>query len=297
MNKRRLDKVAKRDRTRVLMNKIVMPLLVAIAAISLSLLLIQLCGRLYADMLNREVPKIQVETDGTLHLDMPGETENIYILWETDGGSIAPVSENENLKEQYCEENLGYQLYAQCDEKVVWSPEDADGSRYTTATIAATVYIKSEEEGISCYFIDYTIHQTAATITYKNGTVTKEETDRYFSNPIREEGGSDWAQIYAIKTEDDKVVYRYRVGYDLSESTSLAVCFESSDAVLYETDYLAGLYPSINISQEAEAKSLLSGVQAVTVYKKDMEYGNTTINAYMQENGNSEKLYIAEKKG
>lgn len=298
LNKRKLDKVAKRDRNRVFMNKIIMPLLVATAAIGVSLLLIQFCGGYYAKIMQKEAPKIQVEPDGILYVDMQGETEDMYILWETDGGNLSAVSRNENLKEQYSEENPGYQLYAGCNEKVVWSPEDADGNRYTTATIAATVYMKSEEEGINCYYIDYNNLQTmlAATVTCKDGNVTKEEDNRYFSNPIRE-GGNDWAQIYAIKTEDNKTVYRYRVGYDLSEKSSLTVSFESSDAVLYEADYQAGLYPAIIISEDAEAKALLSGVQAVTVYNSDLENGQISIKAYMQEKDSSEKLYPAEKKG
>lgn len=300
MNKGKLDKVAKRNRNRVFMNKIVMPLLVALAAGFVSLLLIAFCGDLYASLMNREVPTIQVEADGTLHMELAGNTEDIYILWETDGGNLSAVSPNEDFKEQYCEENLGYQLYAQCDEKVVWSPEDADGNRYTTATVVATVYTKSEEEGINCYFIDYTIHQDAATVTCQDGIVTKEETDRYFCNPVREGGDNDWTQIYAIKMEEDKTVYRYRVGYDLSkiiENQSLIICFESTEPVLYETDYLAGLYPLITIAEETEAKSSLSGVQAVTVYNQDIENGQISIKAYMQESGETEKLYMAEKKG
>ena len=84
--------------------------------------------------------EIKVTEDGKLSVDYNyDDKDEVYILWETDGGNIAAECKENEFPEQ---ENsaTGYYSYSHSSEKAVWNPEDADGNRYETATVRASAH-------------------------------------------------------------------------------------------------------------------------------------------------------------
>ncbi len=224
---------------------------------------------------NTKELEIEIDDEGLLYVDYQyDDKEKVAILWETDGGSIKKLN-NEEQGQYYC--------YTDYNEKIEWNQKDLDGYEYSTATIRAVLYVKDEENeyDISNYIIEKTI-----TVTVEDSKVVKTQ-NRYFSNPIRKDEDEHWSQIYCVEEN----VYRYRTGEKTKEDYVL--CWQTTSNVISEVDYGAGYKNEIKTNPEKEKQEILKGSVLVTV---DEECENITLNAYLIEKEIYDKEKIEENK-
>ena len=217
--------------------------------------------------------EMTIDSNGKLGIQyVYDDYANIHVLWETDGGNITPVKENEKFSEQYTEENNGYFCYANVLEQVEWSPVDNDGNTYSTANIRALVYEETDSKGV--YFLEGCFIELYMTVTLdENGTVIK-TTDRYFSNPVREGADKEWTQVYPIfEGSDGKVTYRYRTGKDIENADSLYSRWQCNEAVLCETYILGGYIPGFEVVEATSNLKVLTQINAVTVDTSKLDSG------------------------
>lgn len=220
---------------------------------------------------------ISVDENGELSINYSKTDEVIYVCWETDGGNLKPVEKNSEFEEQWKEDNKWYQAYTGVYEKVKWDSMDADGNEYTTATVRALIYQKSEEEGKNQYYMGDFVKDLTITVTLKDGKVEKTD-DRYFSNPVRKNmEEDDWNQIYVIDETEDKVSLRYRTSEDLSKKGDdkiYVLCWESSDDIMAETDIVTGNIPNFTytLDENETLTDKLNTVNTVT-----LDFGHTQV--------------------
>lgn len=242
--------------------------------------------------------EIKVTEDGKLSVDYNyDDKDEVYILWETDGGNIAAECKENEFPEQ---ENsaTGYYSYSHSSEKAVWNPEDADGNRYETATVRAVLYQQDKDNR---YSLENYITEITITLSDKNGKVEKCE-DRYFGNPVRGDSDENWSQIYCIQEDSQKATYRYRTGNKLEKEAVLIMYWDSDGNNLSETDYAKGFYPDISIKNENKDLQNIKAVQQITCIKNGDENSSCRIRAglisetsYKQENIEaSDVMYQAE---
>lgn len=240
-------------------------LLIALVAIGSSLAVLQWAND-YLKEKTKEL-EIKVAADGTLSVDYNyDDKENVYILWETDGGSVTTQTSDKEFEEQ--EENKkytnGYYSYGHSADCAKWQPEDADGNTYKTATVRAVLYEKNEK---SSYNLENYILEITVTLEYGVDGNVKKADDRFFGNPVRSNSDEDWSQIYCIEETEDMYTYRYRTGHEIDKEDVLILCWKSADEILSETDYANGLCPNNTILENNSNKTELKAVTTVSCKK------------------------------
>lgn len=222
--------------------------------------------------------KVTLHEDGSLSVPLEGDISNLYIFWETDGGTVIPQKQtaDTHLQKQDTEQNKWHTAYTKASEHVVWSGKDADGNTYTTATVRATVYTAKED--VVTKIGENSVEKiTTITLTSENGTVKQAE-DRLFTNPVRMGTDTDWNQIYII---EDQVTHTYTLAYRTGNAVptdeNLTLCWSSEKAVLQETDLFAGGIPNFKAVEEQAAKAFLASVNMITCEIQD----TVTIEAYI----------------
>lgn len=197
------------------------------------------------------------------------KNEKIYIMWETDAGSIEAVEKNDIFKDQSeNENNYKYIVNTNYNESIKWNPSDADGNEYEAATIRAIVYSYDETINEDVYYMGTYVNEYDITVK-KDGDSIKETSARYFGNPVRNNSDGNWNQIYQVSENNDTVTYRYRTGNKIDEK-NVILCFETDNDILSETDYKKGMY-YCEISEDNANKSFLPAVANITIKKKDIE--------------------------
>ena len=228
---------------------------------------------------------IEVAEDGTLSVPYNyDDKEKVYILWETDGGCISAENKTDIFKEQNenKETRRGYYSYSLSNETAKWSPEDADGNTYGTATVRAVLYERDKE---NIYKLENYVTEVTVTLAYKDGKIEKTE-DRLFSNPVRNNSDGKWSQIYCVEETEDKITYRYRTGQKINEKDTLILCWQAKQDILSETDYANGLLPKCEVAKEKENLNLIKASTMITCKK-----GAKNISAYLID----EKIYHEEE--
>lgn len=222
--------------------------------------------------------EISVDKDGYLSVDYNyDDKENVYILWETDGGTIKSDHKSEVFLEQESDDkNKGYYSYSLSNEKAYWTPMDADGNTYDTATVRAVLYERDTDD---IYKLENYVTEVTITLSYADGKVTETE-ERLFSNPIRDGGDKNWSQIYCIEESDNGYTYRYRTGEEINKDEVLILCWESKEENISETDYAKGLYPTCTTVEDNSDKKLLKAVTTMGC-SKDKITDMTQIEAYL----------------
>lgn len=240
--------------------------LIAVVAMALYLAAMHFANKYFENI--TKPAEITVSENGEIKIE-GFETEKdevIYVLWETDGGTVKPVVNNPTFEEQNkAENNKWYYANTNIDEGIVWNSTDADGNEYTTATVRAVIYSYNKEKGH--YNMGNYVNEMTITVTKKDGNIEKAEEERYFGNPVREGNDSSWNQVYMI-SEDEKGLqtYRFRTGGKIDEEV-LILSWESDKNILSETDYEAGLYPKCQILKSNENKNLILAKPTITVDK------------------------------
>lgn len=223
--------------------------------------------------------------------------EKIYIMWETDAGSIEAVEKNDIFKDQSeNENNFKYIVNTNYNESIKWNSSDADGNEYEAATIRAIVYSYDETVNEDVYYMGTYVNEYNITVK-KDGDIIKETTARYFGNPVRKDSDENWNQIYQIAENNETVTYRYRTGNKIDEK-NVILCFETDKAILSETDYEKGMY-YCEISEENADKSFLPAVANITIKKKDIEdiIKNENSDIYIEAYLINEDVYNEAVKG
>ncbi len=164
-------------------------------------------------LLRTPKPVLKVDGEGQLrieHLGSPKEGDAYTIIWETDAGCLDTVGEALLMSSS----KEGYYLYTASDGQVLWNEEDADGHRYTTATIRAFAFP----------YKDWPSHKSDDDFCIGEITVTRQEglvvqaPDRRFGNPVREGGEPDWSQIVVLDDQHHYCTLRYRTGRELGKN-------------------------------------------------------------------------------
>ncbi len=236
---------------------------VIIASIAMAIYLFVIdMGNKY--MKNIAVPlKISIDENGYLSTNYGGDTKDVYVLWETDGGCIKPADREEILSEQYTEGNKWYFAYATPGQKVKWESTDADGNEYETANIRASVYAAGG--GNTVYYVYDFVNETSITVTDINGKTEKAD-DRLFSNPVRKgDREGKWSQLYEVSADGDAMkTYRYRTGEKIEAGSELVLCFEANDSVLCETDLIRGTVGGFSAKAANSEKKTLKAVSMIS---------------------------------
>lgn len=224
------------------------------------------------DYVNEKTGELVINVDDNGTLSVPynyDDKENVYILWETDGGSIYTNNKTNTFKEQNenKENRKGYYSYSLSNESAYWNPEDADGNVYNTATVRAVLYERDED---NIYSLENYIIEITITLTYKDGKVEKTE-DRLFSNPVRENSDENWSQIYCIEETEESITYRYRTGEKINKEDTLILCWQADKEILSETDYGNGLLPKCKLSEDNRNVKLIKAATMITCEKSALE--------------------------
>lgn len=217
--------------------------------------------------------EIHLAEDGKLSVDYNyDDKDNIYILWETDGGHINASYQPEEFvqQDQDKENSLKYFCYSHSGDTAVWEPEDADGNNYQTATVRAILYEKEESNP---YSLENYVTEIQITLTEKNGKIEK-SADRLFSNPVRADGNENWSQIYCIKETQDYCTYRYRTGEKVDKDDILILYWESDQSILSETDYAKGFYPECSLVQNNQDKNEIKAATTISCKKGELINGS-----------------------
>lgn len=236
------------------------------------------------DYVKEKTPELEIQLDdeGYLYVNYQyDDKENVYIFWETDGGSLSIENKDNTFSEQkeYQNFNKGYYGYTKSNERVLWSSNDADGNTYSTATVRAVLYEKDKD---NIYKIENYVLEVNITLTMQDGKIIKAK-DRVFSNPVRENSDDNWSQIYCIQETEDTVTYRYRTGSKIDEDKVLILYWKADDSILSETDYAEGICPSASIIKENENKSEIKASTMITCEKKMCQSGKQIMAGLMDE--------------
>ncbi len=250
-----------KDKIKQFMYKGGITIIIATLALGAYLLVMHMADNFFQK--TTEGLKIAVEKSGELSINYNGDNkENVYILWETDGGSLTPNTSAEIFKNQFeKKDNKWYYANTLVSDSVKWKEEDADGNKYVAATVRAILYEKSENK--DQYNMENYITEVTITISRKGDFVVQAE-KRYFSNPIREDGKEDWNQIYIIEENNELITYRYRTGQKI-EDADIRLYWESDEEILYQTAYKNGLYPNCSIEKDAKGTKKLTAINDVSV--------------------------------
>lgn len=237
-------------------------------------------------MENQRVPlKILIDDDGYMTTNYGGDTKGIYILWQVDGGNIQPVEKNENLKEQYYDDNKWYFAYTHVTEKVKWEELDADGNRYTKATVRATLYCPKKE---SIYAIDYYVSDSSITVEKADKKTTACE-NRLFSNPVREGNDTSWSQIYEVSAASSETkTYMYRTGQTIEKPENKILIWQSNEQILNETDLTGGTIKQFSVNSNNSGKDFMPGAISITYNPVNASEG-FELEAYLTYDSNVEK--------
>lgn len=214
---------------------------------------------------------VEINENGEIYLNKfeKEKDETIYIMWETDAGSLEPVKENNTFKAQIeNENNKKYIVNTNYNEAIKWSSMDSDGYEYETATIRAIVYSYDKTVDDDVYYMGNYINEYSITVT-KDGENIKETDSRYFGNPVRMDSETDWNEIYVAAEDEEKITYRYRTGNTIDDE-NIVLCFESNKDILSETDYEKGMYYCKILDDNAN-KKILKAVSNITINKNDIE--------------------------
>lgn len=285
-----------KEKLKIFMHRGGLTLLIGFLAVGAYLFILDMANKYFEKNVTNSL-YISVNENGELSINYSETDEKIYVCWETDGGNVKPVEQDSEFQEQYKDNNKWYQAYTKVHEKVKWDSLDADGNQYTTATVRALIYQKSESKEKSQYYLGDFVKDLTITITIKDGKVEKTE-DRYFSNPVREnEEKENWNQIYIVDSTENTYTLRYRTSEDLSKKSDdkiYVLCWENEDNIMAETNIIEGSIPNFCYTLEEE-KSLtdrLNTVNTVTLDFKDKDLKQTKVNAFLVD---SEKYKTYEK--
>lgn len=255
--------------------------IIAVVAMSLYLTALYFANKYFEK--STQPANVAINENGEIYLKgfEKEKEENIYIMWETDAGSIEPVKENNIFKaQQENKSNNKYVVNTNYNEAIRWSCKDADGYEYETATIRAIVYSFDETVNKDVYYMGTYVNEYRITITVDGEKINKADT-RYFGNPVRTGSDTDWNQIYILEEKEETITYRYRTGNKIDDE-NIVLCFEADNNILSETDYEKGMY-YCEINENNSNKESLYAVSNITVNKND-------INASLDENKDS--IYI-----
>jgi hypothetical protein len=265
--------------------------LVAVIAMALYLLVLELAEKAIVNMKVDLI--VTIDENGYLSTNYQGDKEDVYILWETDGGSVVPVEQEEKLKDQHKEGNKWYIAYTKVDGKVKWSPLDADGNEYETATVRATIYLSNKQ--LSTFYVYEYINEASITLNKTAGNVSR-VSDRVFSNPVRKGTDSNWSQVYEISAKDDKnKVYRFRTGMQIDMTKEWILCFETEEEVLSEANLIkGGIYGYEKIG---ETTKLSKAINNILVSSEIANKEGFSLSAYLtsKSNYNLDNIEEAEK--
>lgn len=279
--------------------------LIAVAAMALYLLAMYFANK-YFDSITKPA-EITVNEAGEIFIQGFGKEkdETIYILWETDGGSIKPVSENKVFAAQNTNDNnKWYCVNTDISEGIKWDSADADGNEYDTATVRAVIYSYDSSKNKDPYYMGGYLNEMTITVTKTDGRVVKAEDNRYFSNPVRADSDSNWSQIYMVNEDENGKTYRFRTGKSIDDDM-LILIWESDNNILSETDYEKGMY-YCDIIDENKDKNIIIAKNTVTVSRDKTE--GVAVRAYLideetykdyndgKQINEDEKLYMAELK-
>ncbi len=251
--------------------------------------------------------KVTIDENGYLSTNYGGDKKDVYVLWQTDGGCIKPVKENNNLKAQNEEGNKWYFAYTGPNEKIVWDKADADGSNYSQATIRATVYLSKEATGP---FHVYEYISDASITVEKKDNKTSKCGNRLFSNPVRESSDKEWSQIYEVsKDGSTNKTYMYRTGSDIKNAKDMMMVWEANESNINETDLIQGTVSSsagsgvFGVNAANSGKKIIMAVPSIT-FNVDNIGEDFHVEAYLTSSSNNgkeagdikdeEKFYKAE---
>lgn len=243
--------------------------IIAVVAMSLYLTALYFANKYFEK--STQPANVAVNENGEIYLNgfEKEKEEKIYIMWETDAGSIEPVKENNIFKsQQENKNNKKYVVNTNYNEAIKWSSMDADGYEYETATIRAIVYSFDETVNEDVYYMGTYVNEYSITIT-KDGEKIKKADTRYFGNPVRAGNDTGWSQIYVLEEKEETITYRYRTGNKIDEE-NIVLCFETDNNILSETDYEKGMY-YCEIKEDNSNKESLYAVSNITVNKKDIK--------------------------
>lgn len=271
--------------------------IIAVVAMSLYLTALFFANKYFEK--STQPASVAINENGEIYLKgfEKEKDEKIYIMWETDAGSIEPVNENDIFKaQQENKNNKRYAVNTNYNEAIRWSCKDADGYNYEAATIRAIVYSFDEAVNKDVYYMGTYVNEYRITVEM-DGEKIKKTDARYFGNPVRAESGADWNQIYILEEKEETITYRYRTGNKIDDE-NIVLCFESDNNILSETDYEKGMY-YCEIKKDNSNKESLYGVTNITVSKKDI---NASLNEgkdsiYIEAFLVSEKVYNSAVKG
>lgn len=265
-----------KENVKIFMQRGGLTLLIGFLAVGAYVLILDLAGKYFEENVTNSL-YIEVTKDGELSINYSKTDEEIYVCWETDGGTVKPAKENEKFKEQYNETNKWYQAYTEVQENVVWDGKDASGDEFSTANVRAIIYEKSQEDGKDQYYLGEYIKEISITVSMKDGEVKKAK-DRYFSNPVKKDAEDEqWNEIYIIDESEENKTLRYRTSEDLSkadEDKIYVLCWESEGKIIAETNIVEGSIPHYKVEEDAKYKEQLTTVNTVTVKAKDGETVN-----------------------
>lgn len=263
--------------------------IVGVIAMSLYLCVIHTAQKCSSDSITPV--EIKLTEEGNLYLNyVYDDKDELMVLFETDGGTIKTLKENEQFSEQYMDNNKWYYAYGKVADEFVWDSKDADGNEYEVATIRAIMY--EQTEGKSQYFIKEAAAEVQITVTYKDGKIVKAE-DRIFSNPVRKDSDKDWSQIYNINEGENGInTYRYRTGKDIPNEEYLFLRWEAEGEILCETDVHKGLIPKCGVINSNKNKSKLVQINTVSVFEEEAK---GKIEAYLVNDKYYEKEKVEEK--
>jgi len=228
--------------------------------------------------------KITIDENGYLSTNYGGSKDGVYIIWQTDGGNIQPVHKDEKLAEQYYDGNKWYFAYTAPNDKIKWSSEDADGNKYTEATIRATLYMTDRSKTV--FYIGEYVNEASVTVKSQDGKAVKAE-DRLFSNPVRE-GDSNWSQIYEISDFSGQKTFAYRTGYVVENPGEKILVWEADEKIMNETDLRYGAVGPFIVNPEKSGKDMLIGSSMITFNVANIK-DEFNVTAYLTYSDNSEK--------
>ena len=271
--------------------------IIAVVAMSLYLTAMYFANKYFEK--STQPASVAINKNGEIYLNgfEKEKEEKIYIMWETDAGSIEPVKENNIFKtQQENKNNKKYVVNTNYDEAVKWSCKDADGYEYEAATIRAIVYSFEETVNEDVYYMGTYVNEYSITIT-RDGEKIKKADTRYFGNPVRTGNETDWNQIYILEEKDETITYRYRTGNKIDDE-NIVLCFETANNILSETDYEKGMY-YCEIKEDNSNKESLYAVSNITVNKKDIkaDLDKSKDNVYIEAYLVNEDVYNNAVKG
>ena len=261
---------ASSEKRKAIKYQIVYPLIIAFAAIGASYLVMHYSQNFYLE--STKPPEIAVASDGALSLTLEGDRDDIYILWETDGGNLRPAEADPGFQEGRQRPGNGYMVYTHCDDAVYWDGDDAAGVEFETANVRAVIYYLTEGRELEYIGSASVERQASITVTKEDGVTVKAEEQRYFSNPVPPSGVQDEGEIYCIKEDDTGKTFRYRTYPEiaLDDDSYQVLIWQSEEPCMGETNLAQGLVPVGEVKKDEDGQevffSLIRAVDTITVY-------------------------------